>query len=35
MTRNERRRLRQILSRAAAVIFLLALCCWTLALILA
>ena len=35
MTRNERRRRRQILPRAAAVIFLLALWGWTLALILA
>lgn len=34
MTRNERRRRRQILSRVAAVIFLLALWGWTLALIL-
>lgn len=32
MTRNERRRRRQILSRVAAVIFLLALWGWTLAL---
>lgn len=35
MTRNERQRRRQILSSAAAVIFLLALWGWTLALILA
>lgn len=35
MTRNERRRRRQILSCVAAVIFLLALWGWTLALILA
>ena len=35
MTRNERRRRRRVLSCMAAVIFLLALCGWTLALILA